>query len=249
VDLSIPLDTGAVNMGDDFSLDFSDYGSGLDTSTDWLTGGGMTIDPGSFGSDTGSVWSGGSDYLGDVWGGGGFDLGSGAVDDFWGGQDFVLTDSGAILDAATGAAVDTSVANVLDNLTNLAVNALKVYGVWQQYNKQPIAAPGTRQLSNGATVTPVKNGTLVTRGPTGSTSTRPMEPGKPYTFADGSIVINNGNGTYTVISANGQSTTQPYPQGTPTGGLSSMLGGSNMGPLLVGGGLLLGGLLLARRRR
>jgi hypothetical protein len=66
-----------------------------------------------------------------------------------------------------------------------------------------------------------------------------MPTGQPYAFPDGTVVINNGDGTYSVISTTGQAQTHAYPTGTGTGAgtAGGLLGslGDDKTLLIVGG--------------
>ena len=102
-----------------------------------------------------------------------------------------------------------------------------------------------------STVNAVQTGTY--RPPAGSTSTtgtpRNTPVGVPITLPDGRVIVNNGNGTQTIRTPDGRTTTVPssYAGATDAGGAGLLPGVSNQA-LLIGGAILVGAVLLARRR-
>lgn len=96
----------------------------------------------------------------------------------------------------------------------------------------------------GASVKAIANGTFrpaYTMSPYGTA--RVQAVGVPITQPDGSVIVNNGNGTQTIRYPNGSTKTvgTNYSSGSMFGGISSTT-------LLIGGGVLLAALLLARRK-
>ena len=55
------------------------------------------------------------------------------------------------------------------------------------------------------------DGTVVVTDSSGRSSIRVPTPGTPYAISGGGIMMNNGDGSYTIIGANGQTTRKPYP--------------------------------------
>jgi hypothetical protein len=103
-----------------------------------------------------------------------------------------------------------------------------------------------------STVNAVRTGTY--RPPAGSTSTtgtpRNTPVGVPITLPDGRVVTNNGNGTQTIRTPDGRTTTVPssYAGATGAGGGGLLSGVSNQALLIGGAVVLVGAVLLARRR-
>jgi hypothetical protein len=101
-----------------------------------------------------------------------------------------------------------------------------------------------------STVNAVQTGTY--RPPAGSTSTtgtpRNTPVGVPITLPDGRVIVNNGNGTQTIRTPDGRTTTvsSSYSGATGAGGGGLLPGVSNQA-LLIGGAILVGAVLLARR--
>jgi hypothetical protein len=96
----------------------------------------------------------------------------------------------------------------------------------------------------GASVKAIANGTFrpaYTMSPYGTA--RVQSVGVPITQPDGSVIVNNGNGTQTIRYPNGQSKTV-----ASTYSSTGMFGGISSTTLLIGGGVLLAALLLSRRK-
>jgi hypothetical protein len=99
-------------------------------------------------------------------------------------------------------------------------------------------------VSIGASVKAISNGTFrpsYSMSPYGTA--RVQAVGVPITQPDGSVIVNNGNGTQTIRYPNGQTKTV----GT-TYSSTGMFGGISSTTLLIGGGVLLAALLLSRRK-
>ncbi len=71
--------------------------------------------------------------------------------------------------------------------------------------------------------------------------TRP-QAGVPYALPDGSVIINNGDGTYNLVSTAGQTTRRAYPASVPQVGSVAVqkewIPGVPNWAVLAGGGLL-----------
>jgi len=96
----------------------------------------------------------------------------------------------------------------------------------------------------GASIKAIANGTFrpaYSMSPYGTP--RVQAVGVPITQPDGSVIVNNGNGTQTIRYPNGTTRTV----GT-TYSSTGMFGGISSTTLLIGGGVLLAALLLSRRK-
>ena len=99
-------------------------------------------------------------------------------------------------------------------------------------------------VSIGASVKAISNGTFrpsYSMSPYGTA--RVQAVGVPITQPDGSVIVNNGNGTQTIRYPNGQTKTIGSNYSS-----TGMFGGISSTTLLIGGGVLLAALLLARRK-
>lgn len=128
--------------------------------------------------------------------------------------------------------------DALAKVTQVAMTALQLTKAYQATKLTPIAAPPAQTVN--------KNGTITTRNPNGTVSVARPVTGQPVVAADGTLVVNNGDGTYTTISTTGVATTQSY--GATTSSASSLFAGIDS-RLLVMGALGLGALLLLKGRR
>lgn len=108
----------------------------------------------------------------------------------------------------------------LQQITDLAKAAISINAAYQAAGQ-----PTPRVSSSNAVVN--TNGTVTTKSSTGQTVTARMAVGTPYIAANGSILTNNGNGTYTIVNTNGSTQTLPYPASTGAGGV---VGGSGISP-------------------
>lgn len=123
-------------------------------------------------------------------------------------------------------------------LTQLALTGLKLVGSWNQAGQ-----PAVRTAN--ATVRPNANGTL-TNLVTGATTQMPK--GTPYLLPNGTLVTNNGDGSYSTVGANGQASMTAYTGTTIFGGAGKTIsiGGVQVSPALLGLAAL-GAVLLLRR--
>ena len=123
--------------------------------------------------------------------------------------------------------------NVVQGVTNAALAAIKLVSAFQALNHPSIQTTARVVRSNGSVAVVGNNGLIQTRDSAGRvTATRPPV-GVPQATLDGNYIVNNGDGTYTVVSTTGQTAKYQYAGGAASGLLTSSTG------LLIGGGLLL----------
>lgn len=128
---------------------------------------------------------------------------------------------------------------LVQGISQAALAALSVVKAYRQLDQPSINRTARIVQPGGAVSAITSNGMIQTRSPSGVvTSTRPPV-GVPQATVTGEYVVNNGDGTYTVVSPAGQSATYRYSTGSAAsaGGISPAI--------LVGGGVLL--LLLLKR--
>lgn len=108
----------------------------------------------------------------------------------------------------------------------------------------PVTRP-TQTLPDGSRVVYTDQGTMIRTSPTGQTTVERIPAGVATMTTSGAMVVNNGNGTYDVVTADGRRQTRPYASG---GGQPVTIAGMQIDPwlLLAGGAVAL--LLLSRRR-
>jgi len=146
--------------------------------------------------------------------------------------------------AALPAPVSGGGGEILVTLTNAALAAIRVN---QAYQASKAPAPRTSTASGTTVRTPNANGTVTVRNTaTGQTAIARPEVGVPYTLADGRTILNNGNGTYTMVQRDGATQTLAYStSSSSSSGLVDTL--TNVPPWVWGLGAT--GLLLALRSR
>lgn len=99
-------------------------------------------------------------------------------------------------------------ASALDFLTSAALAAIKVNQAYQATQRPPVRV-NTNPASGAPR--PTAGGMLVTQNPlTGAAQTARPSVGVPYVLSDGRTMINNGDGTFSLIAANGQAQRIPY---------------------------------------
>lgn len=137
--------------------------------------------------------------------------------------------STAIASAPANQPVDTPASSFFDDITwddtvdklsALAVAAIKVHQAYQAANRPPVQ-PAIQTTRTGSTQTARSDGVLSTTDPaTGRVVVTRPPAGVPYALPDGGAVVNNGNGTYTVISPTGAAVTRSYSSDIPVSGVA-----------------------------
>ena len=218
---------GASNM--DFSLS-TDSGTGISVPSN-IWSGGFTpsggINPAAGAADGIDLGSGGWNLPGLS-----FDTGGGS-----------LLPAGWDTGAPASGGGSFNYTDALKNITNTAMAALTLV---RAYKGGSVMAAG--QPTSQGTVRANPDGSVTYTNATGSRTGIPPA-GQAYAIGDGRMIINNGDGTYTLIGVDGSRTIQRYPQtALPVGGSGSIFGSGGITlPLLIGGGVLLA-LALSRRR-
>lgn len=144
--------------------------------------------------------------------------------------------------ASGGSGIDSAIVT----LTNAALAAIKINQAYQATQAQP----RTSTQSGAVVKTGNANGTVTVRNTqTGASAIAKPEVGVPYTLANGSTIINNGNGTYTTIRADGSQATAAYPATLSSSSSSGFLESLKAvpTPVWIGAGVL--GVLALRRAR
>lgn len=133
---------------------------------------------------------------------------------------------------------------IVGTVTQAMMAALQLVQAYRALSA-PTVQPVARNVSSNGTVSVIGNNGLVqSRTPQGTITYTKPPIGIPQATIDGGFVVNNGNGTYTAISASGASSTQSYPATSAGGGVF----GSIPPALLIGGGVA-ALLLLSKRSR
>jgi hypothetical protein len=164
-----------------------------------------------------------------------------------------IADAAPIEAPASSFFEDVTFESVVDGVTDLAIAAIRVHQAYQAANRPPVQP--VRQTTRAGTVQTARpDGTLTTTDPaTGRPVVTRPPAGVPYELAGGGVVMNNGNGTYTLVSPDGTSTTRPYTPTVPQVGMAIVqpaqwIEGVPNAYVLGGAGLLALALLTMGRR-
>lgn len=130
-----------------------------------------------------------------------------------------------------------SPSNMIQGLTAAALSVIKVIEAYRRLDRPSINTTARNVGPNGAVSVVGNNGLIQTRGPDGRVTAQKPPVGVPQATTTGNYVVNNGNGTYTIVSPDGESRTLSYaPEVASSGSIP-------WGMLALGAGLL----FLARR--
>ena len=113
-------------------------------------------------------------------------------------------------------------------------------------SSKPAPNPVVQARQGQNTVRANPNGTITTTTPTGQTRTARPPVGQPQMTTDGTMIVNNGDGTYTRIGRDGQSVINRYPLDI-TERFGAAASSPYTLPLLLAGGAAL--VLFATRKR
>lgn len=124
---------------------------------------------------------------------------------------------------------------IIQGITAAAMAAISVIKAYRSLDQPRINTTARVVRPDGSVSVITDNGLVSTRTPDGRvTSTRPPV-GVPQSTVNGNTVVNNGDGTYTVVSPNGQTATYRYDAAAGAGGKLSPMTLA----LLAGGAFLL----------
>lgn len=156
----------------------------------------------------------------------------GAFDPSGGDYGVTPTGGGGVSTPPVSAGTDWD--GILSTITKAALTAIQINKVYQATGSPAVKAPQPSQTVNA-------NGTITTRTATGTVATSKLPVGAPYAMPDGSLIMNNGDGTYSITSPSGVVTRGAY---AVTAGASGLLGGNNVALLAALG---VGAVLLMRK--
>jgi hypothetical protein len=151
----------------------------------------------------------------------------------------------------TGGTVETStpagatVVEILKDATGAMVAALGLVNAYRNLTSKPAPNPVAQARQGANTVRANPNGTITTTTATGQTRTARPPVGQPQMTTDGTMIINNGDGTYTRIGRDGASVINRYPVDV-TERFGAVAASPYTLPLLIGGAAL--ALFAARKR-
>lgn len=135
-----------------------------------------------------------------------------------------------------------SPSQIVQGISAAAMSALQLIKAYRQLDTPAVQTTARNVASNGAVSVIGNNGLIQTRNANGSITSSVPPVGVPQATTSGNYIVNNGDGTYTVVSPTGQTQTVRYSAGvnTATGSATgSIIPGVPNVLLLVGAGLLL----------
>jgi hypothetical protein len=133
--------------------------------------------------------------------------------------------------------------DIVKNVSSAAIAALQVVKAYQSTGMPSPRAPLPSQTVN-------RDGTITTTAPTGSRTVAKLPAGMPYVLGDGTLVMNNGDGSYSLTTPAGATTKYVYPlSGLTTVPGASMIAGVDSTKLLMYGGVAVLALYLLSRRK
>ena len=101
--------------------------------------------------------------------------------------------------------------SIVNTLSSLAMNALKLNQAWNQA-RNPAPVTQARSVSGGAVTSGNDAGVIITRRADGTVSTSRPPVGVPHATTAGNFIVNNGDGTYTLIAPDGSRRVIAYGQ-------------------------------------
>ena len=148
---------------------------------------------------------------------------------------FILSD-GVRIEPPIAARPDTSgtpMRDVVSNVSFLAVEALKLVRAYNGAQAPQVLRQSRAVLANGSVVTAMDNGTIQTRDASGRVMVNRPPVGVPQSTINGNLIVNNGDGTYTVIDPSGMRRVIQYGTDSQSGGVMDTLK-SLPWPLILG---------------
>ena len=146
-----------------------------------------------------------------------------------------------------------SFGTIVQNITGTALAALSLVNAYKQ-TQAPVSTVSRTVTNSGAVQSVQNDGLIHTQNPNGTQNVGMPAPGHPVSTTSGALVVNNGNGTYTLIQPNGSTQILQYPQSAlnapsytnQPSGISAAIGSVPTVYLLGGAGLI--AFLLMRRK-
>jgi len=126
-----------------------------------------------------------------------------------------------------------SVGQILKDANSIMLDALKLVDSYRRLTNPQPPNRVTQARVGSSTVRATPDGMIVTVDASGRTVRTKPPVGQPQMTTDGSMIVNNGDGTYTSISPSGAMATNRY----PTTGVAAASSNYTT-PLLIGGAIL-----------
>ena len=136
-------------------------------------------------------------------------------------------------------------AQLIQQISGAAMAALSLVRAYRDaLNPRPVTTARTVG-ANGAVTAASSNGMIQTRNPNGTISSTLPAVGVPQATVDGNLIVNNGDGTYTLIYADGRTEVRRYAAGAGSDPFASIPGGLPVVGIAAAGVLFL---VLSRKR-
>lgn len=126
---------------------------------------------------------------------------------------------------------------IIQGITAAAMAVISVIKAYRSLDQPAINTTARIVRPDGSVSAITNNGLVSTRTPGGRVTTTRPPVGVPQTTIDGNVIVNNGDGTYTIVAPDGRSATYRYSTGT-AGGAGGEIS-PTMLALLAGGAFLL----------
>lgn len=131
---------------------------------------------------------------------------------------------------------------LIKGISNVALQTLAIVRAYRQLDTPVIQQTARTVRSNGAVAVIGDNGLIQTRQPNGQVTAARPPVGIPQATTNGNYIVNNGDGSYNIVSPTGQNARYSYSSDAPAGGL---FGG--VSPWVIGAGVV--GLLYVMKRK
>jgi hypothetical protein len=139
-----------------------------------------------------------------------------------------------------------TVVEMIKDATSAMVAALGLVQAYRALTSKPAPNPVAQARQGQNTIRANPDGTITTTTPTGQTRTARPPVGQPQMTTDGTMIVNNGDDTYTRIGRDGASVVNRYPLDI-TERFGAAVSSPYTLPLLLAGGAAL--VLFSTRRR
>lgn len=132
---------------------------------------------------------------------------------------------------------------IIQGISSAALASINLIKAYQSLSTPVVQTTARAVRSDGSVAVVGNNGLIQTRTPGGAVSGARPPVGIPQATLDGNYIVNNGDGTYTVVSPDGRTAHYSYSSETTTRFL-----GLTDNQLMLGAGALFAVALLARKR-
>jgi hypothetical protein len=131
---------------------------------------------------------------------------------------------------------------VIKNVSQAGMAALQLVAAYNKVSGTTGVNTTARYVSpNGTTITATDSGLIQTQNPNGSVTSTIPPKGQPQVTIGGNIVVNNGDGTYTLIDPNGNRTINQYAS-TPAGSAALASQGGTFAAMLKNPAIIAAGI-------